>query len=199
MEKIVCIFVTHKMMKHTFIPFLILLFLNTTILKAQSGEYVSINKEKTTIIYFNPEIVPEVDEIKQATFEAFFTSVSDYYSSINNSKMLRVQNLIQYDDVNKTDIIESCKNNDAKFAVVPKVKFFKVGFGKYILSSQVIVSLKLYDAKGDFLYEKSYDTFRKKARILGSAENSIKLGTKGVLKMMTKELHKIKNNNPVPL
>ncbi len=199
MEKIVCIFVTHKMMKRTFIPFLILLFLNTTILKAQSGEYVSINKEKTTIIYFNPEIVPEVDEIKQATFEAFFTSVSDYYSSINNSKMLRVQNLIQYDDVNKTDIIESCKNNDAKFAVVPKVKFFKVGFGKYILSSQVIVSLKLYDAKGDFLYEKSYDTFRKKARILGSAENSIKLGTKGVLKMMTKELHKIKNNNPVPL
>lgn len=162
--------------------------------QAQENTSVSLNKAKYTILYFNPEIEPEVEEIKGATFEAFFSAVSDYYSGLKNTKILRSQTPITYNDVNKTDVTEGCFNNNAQFAVIPKVKFFKIGFGKYILSSQVIVSMKLYDAQGNLLSDSSYDTFKKKARILGSAENSVKLGTHGALKILRKEFQKGKRN-----
>ena len=183
-------------MKQTFTPFLLLfLFISLQSCQAQNASEVAFaSKSKNTIIYFNPEIEPEVDEIKQTTNDAFFNAVSDYFSQINNAKMLKVQIPVNYDDVNKTDVVDACKYNDAKFAVVPKVKFFKVGFGKYIFSSQVVVSMKLYDAEGNFISENSYDTFRKKARILGSAENSIKIGTLGALKMMMKDWRKNKRS-----
>ena len=181
-------------MKQTFTPFLLLfLFISLQSCQAQNlGEVTPASKSKNTIIYFNPEIEPEVEEIKQTTNDAFFHAVSDYFSSMSNAKMLQVQIPVNYNDVNKTDLMDACKYNDAKFAVVPKVKFFKVGFGKYIFSSQVVVSMKLYDANGNFISENSYDTFRKKARILGSAENSIKIGTLGALKMMMKDWRKNK-------
>ncbi len=148
------------------------------------------SKTKNTIVFLNPTIEPEVEEIKKTTNDAFFSSVTEYISSINNVKMLRVQMPVNYENESKADIMDACKNNDAQFAVVSKIKFFKVGFGKYILSSQVIVSMKLYDASGNFISENSYDTFRKKARILGSAENSIKIGTVGAIKMMRKDWRK---------
>lgn len=183
-------------MKQNFTPFLLLfLFISLYSCQAQNlGEIALPSKSKNTIIYFNPEIEPEVEEIKQTTNDAFFTAVSDYFSNMSNAKMLKVQIPIEYNDINKRDLIDACKYNDAKFAVVPKVKFFKVGFGKYIFSSQVVVSLKLYDAEGNFISENSYDTFRKKARILGSAENSIKIGTEGALKMMMKDWRKNKRS-----
>lgn len=151
------------------------------------------SKTKNTIIFFNPEIEPEVEEIKQATNDAFHSSVSNHFSSIN-AKMLKMEMPIQFNTVNINDIKDACKYNNAKFAVVPKIKFFKIGLGKYVFSSQVVVSLKLYNDSGEFLGENSYDTFRKKARILGSAENSVKIGTKGAVKMMLKDWRKLKND-----
>lgn len=184
-------------MKQTFTPFLLLfLFISLQSCQAQTvGELGFASKSKNTIVCFNLEIEPEVEEIKKATNDAFFNTVSDYFSNMSNVKMLKVQMPVNYNDVNIKDIADACKYNDAKFAVVPKVKFFKVGFGKYILSSQVIVSMKLYDADGNFISENSYDTFRKKARILGSAENSIKIGTVGALKMMIKDWRKNKRQS----
>ena len=104
--------------------------------------------------------------------------------------MLRVDSYIPFDSVNADHIKEFCKNNNAQFAVVPKVKYFKVGIGKYVFSNQVIVSMKLYDATGKFLAEADYDTFKKNARILGSAENSIKIGTEGAMNFIAKDLIK---------
>lgn len=190
------IFVIIKHMNKTFTPFLLLLI----IISIHSCEAQTVDdsdfssKSKNTIIYFNPEIEPEVEEVRQATNDAFFISVSDYFSNISNAKMLRIQMPINFKDVNVEDIKDACKYNNAKYAVIPKVKFFKVGIGNYVLSSQVVVSMKLYNEKGIFLSENSYDTFRKKARILGSAENSVKIGTLGALKMMMKDWRKNKRS-----
>ena len=73
-------------------------------------------------------------------------------------------------------------------AIIPKVKYFKVGFGKYVFSNQVVVSLKLYDSEGNYIMETSYDTYKGNARLLGSAENSVIIGTKGAIRKMEKEL-----------
>jgi hypothetical protein len=83
-------------------------------------------------------------------------------------------------------------NNDADFAIVPKVKYFKVGFGKYVFSNQVVISMKLFDATGNLLTETDYDTYRKNMRLLGSTENSIKIGTNGAIKGILKKLKKIR-------
>ena len=56
------------------------------------------------------------------------------------------------------------------------------------------VSMKLYDADGNFLAESDYDTYKKNARILGSAENSIKIGTEGVMNFISKDLTKSKKS-----
>ena len=81
-----------------------------------------------------------------------------------------------------------CRNNNADVAVIPKVKYFKVGFGKYVFSNQVIVSMKLYNANGDFVMETAYDTYKGNGRLLGSAENSVIIGTKGAIRKISKEL-----------
>ena len=70
------------------------------------------------------------------------------------------------------------------------MKYFKVGFGKYVFSNQVVVSLKIFNSSGELLAETSYDTYRKNGRLLGSAENSIKIGTNGALKNINKILRK---------
>lgn len=62
----------------------------------------------------------------------------------------------------------------ADLIVVPKVKYFKVGLGKYVLSNQVIVSMKAYNKMGDFVMEVAYDTYSGNGRLVGSAENSVK-------------------------
>ncbi|MFC6268456.1 pyruvate decarboxylase [Frigoriflavimonas asaccharolytica] len=181
-------------MNKTFSPiFLLLLFVSFHACNAQNLETQSYtSKTKNTIIFFNPEIEPAVEEIKQATNDAFFTSVSDHFGGVN-AKMLKMEMPIKFDSIDIKDIKDACKYNNAKFAVVPKIKFFKIGLGKYVFSSQVVVSMKLYNEAGEFLSENSYDTFRKKARILGSAENSVKIGTKGAVKLILKDWRKIKN------
>ena len=149
--------------------------------------------KKQNIIYFNPEIFPEVEEIKDPTYTAFYAATSEKSSPFRSYKSLRVDANIPYDFVDVNAIKEYCKNNNAQLAVVPKVKYFKVGFGKYVFSNQVIISMKLYDSMGNFLTETDYDTYKKNARILGSAENSIKIGTYGAVNRMGKNLRKSKS------
>ena len=150
------------------------------------------NKESKiqNVLYFNPEVFPDIKEIKEPTYSAFYSAVSGKMLQYRNYKMLRVDAEIPYDSVDVNSIKEFCYNNNAQFAIVPKVKYFKVGFGKYIFSNQVIVSMKLYDSKGNFVTEADYDTYRKNARILGSAENSIKIGTEGAMKSIARDVLK---------
>lgn len=145
------------------------------------------------ILYFNPEVFPDLDEIKEPTYTAFDAAVSGKVNHFRNLKMLRVDSNLPFDSADKKSIKEFCQNNNAVYAIVPKVKYFKVGFGKYIFSNQVIVSMKLYDASGELVSEADYDTFRKNARILGSAENSIKIGTEGAINSIAKDLSRSRN------
>ena len=158
---------------------------------ANTSPIAQSKAEKTqSILYFNPEIFPNIEEIKEPTYAAFYSTVSENMHLYKNFKMLRVDSEIPFDDEDGTLISEFCVNNNAQFAVVPKVKYFKVGFGKYVFSNQVVVSLKIFNASGELLAETSYDTYRKNGRLLGSAENSIKIGTNGALKNINKILRK---------
>lgn len=159
---------------------------------ALSAQSVLLNKEAKIykILYFNPEVFPDIEEIKEPTYTAFFSALSDQFSTSKNNKLLRVDYDIPFDEPQVASIVEFCKNNNAQYAVVPKVKYFKVGFGKYVFSNQVVVSMKIYNALGELMAESSYDTYRKNGRLLGSAENSIKIGTNGALKNLSKILRK---------
>lgn len=148
---------------------------------------IKISKVKT-VLYFNPEVFPDISEIKEPTYTAFYSATSDKMKSLGNIKYLQVDTPILFDDVNTETVREICQNNNADIAVVPKVKYFKVGFGKYVFSNQVIVSMKLYDSKGHFIMETSYDTYKGNGRLLGSASNSVIIGTKGAIRKMNKEL-----------
>lgn len=142
------------------------------------------------VIYFNPEIYPNIEEIKEPTNLAFFSAVSDRVAGMHSNRMIRVESPIEYDNVDAAAIREFCKNNNADFAVIPKVKYFKLGIGQYVFSNQVVVSMKLYDAQGNYISESSYDTYRRNMRMLGSTENSVKIGTGGAMKDMLKDLRK---------
>lgn len=155
------------------------------------------NKTKK-ILYFNPEVEPDIEEIKEPTNLAFFSAVSDNFSGRKN-KILRAEVQIPFDHVEKQTITDYCMNNDADFAVVPKVRYFKVGIGKYIFSNQVVVSMKLFDASGNLVTETDYDTYRKNMRLLGSTENSIKIGTDGAIKDILKKLRKLKASGEAEL
>lgn len=187
------IFALHKTMKNLYIfatQFIVLLLLTPSgTLSAQSG---LLYKDAKTyqILYFNPEVFPDIEEIKEPTYLAFFTALSDQLSASKSNKLLRVDYNISFDEPESGIIAEFCENNNAQYAVVPKVKYFKVGFGKYVFSNQVIVSMKIYNATGELIAETSYDTYRKNGRLLGSAENSIKIGTNGALKNINKILRK---------
>jgi len=148
---------------------------------------IKIPKMKT-VLYFNPEVFPEIPEIKEPTYSAFHSAASDEMKSLGNFKYLHIDIPVFFDEVDTVAIKDLCKNNNAEVAIVPKVKYFKVGLGKYVFSNQVIVSLKLYDADGNFVMETAYDTYKGNGRLLGSAENSVIIGTKGALQKMNKEL-----------
>ncbi|ASW74304.1 hypothetical protein IQ37_07885 [Chryseobacterium piperi] len=165
------------------------LLIGITSVKAQKG--ASEDKIKK-ILYFNPEVEPDIEEIKEPTNHAFFSAVSDNLSGYKKNKMLRAEIQIPFDSVDAQTIVDYCINNEADFAIVPKVKYFKVGIGKYVFSNQVIVSMKLFDASGSLITETDYDTYRKNMRLLGSAENFIKIGTNGAIKGILKKLRKIK-------
>ena len=151
-------------------------------------------KKVQRIVYFNPEIFPNYEGIRDPTNKAFFNTVTNELRYYGDYKILRVDTPIIYDSVDTQSIKDYCKYNNAEIAVVPKIKYFKVGIGKYVFSNQVIVSMKLYDADGNFLAESDYDTYKKNARILGSAENSIKIGTEGVMNFISKDLTKSKKS-----
>ena len=146
-----------------------------------------ISKVKT-VLYFNPEVFPDISEIKEPTYSAFYIATSDKMKSLGNIKYLQVDTPISFDEVDTKTVKEICQNNNADAAIIPKVKYFKVGFGKYVFSNQVIVSMKLYDSKGNFIMETSYDTYKGNGRLLGSASNSVIIGTKGAIRKIHKEL-----------
>lgn len=144
------------------------------------------------IIYFQPTVYPEIEEIKSPTNQAFFSAVTDQMKLYSKMKVIQMDNAMEYDTVDTASIKEFCVNNNAEVAIIPKVKYFKVGLGKYVFSNQVLVSLKLFDKEGNFLMETEYDTYKGNARLVGSAENSIKIGTKGAIRKMKRELTKKK-------
>jgi hypothetical protein len=171
----------------TFTTFTALLFVGISSLKAQKNTGDKVKK----VLYFNPEVDPDIEEIKEPTNTAFFSAVSDNLSERKN-RMLKTETQISFDSIDKKTIADYCDNNDADFAIVPKVRYFKVGIGKYVFSNQVIVSMKLFDAEGNLLTETDYDTYRKNMRLLGSTTNSVKIGTNGAIKGILKQLRKLK-------
>ncbi len=100
--------------------------------------------------------------------------------------MLRAEVQVPFDSIDKQTIMDYCSNNDADFAIVSKVRYFKVGFGKYVFSNQVVVSMKLFGADGNLVTETDHDTYRKNMRLLGSTVNSVKIGTEGAIKGIIK-------------
>lgn len=182
--------------RFTLSTFILLLITGLSEIAAQdiviNTEQRTGNRESQNIIYFTPSIYPDVAEIKDATNEAFFSAVSDSYVNNRSRRMVRVDMPVTYEDADRNTIREICINNNATHAVVPHVKFFKVGLGQFVFSSQVVVSMKLYDAEGNFVSESSYDTFRKNARIMGSAQNSIRIGTNGVLRELSQNIKRKK-------
>lgn len=145
------------------------------------------------VIYFQPTVFPEIEEIKPPTNQAFFSAVTDQMSLYSgNIKTVQMDSSMDYDNVDTEYIKEVGKNNNAEAIIVPKVKYFKVGIGKYVFSNQVLVSLKLYDSDGNLIMENQYDTYKGNARLIGKAENSIKVGTKGAIKDLIKNLRKLK-------
>lgn len=160
-----------------------------------SGQFVKQSdfpksKESYKIVYFAPEIAPDVDEIKPPSYQAFFDSVTNKLSPFDQIKIDRLQTVMEYDMVDTQTIQEICKNNTANLVVVPKIQYFKVGLGKYVFSNQVVVSMKLYNAEGELIKEASYDTFKRNKRLLRSTENSIKIGTNGVMNDLLKTIKK---------
>ncbi|UKB85221.1 pyruvate decarboxylase [Chryseobacterium sp. MEBOG06] len=171
----------------SFTAVIIFLAIGFTSVKAQKNTDDKIRK----VLYFNPEVEPDIDEIKDPTNNAFFDAVSDNFSGKRN-KMLRAEVQVSYDSIDRQTIMDYCVNNDADFAIVSKVRYFKVGFGKYVFSNQVVVSMKLFDADGNFVTESDHDTYRKNMRLLGSTVNSVKMGTEGAIKGIIKKLRKLK-------
>lgn len=163
-----------------------------TSISAIKAQKTNAHDKIKRILYFNPEVEPDLEEIKDPTNNAFFSTVSDNVSTFKRNRMLRSEVQVSFDSIDAKTISEYSKNNDADFVIVPKVKYFKVGLGKYVFSNQVIVSLKLFDAEGNFIASSDYDTYRKNMRLLGSTENSIKIGTNGAMKSILKELRKQK-------
>lgn len=182
-------------MKKILLPLFLTFYVSTLLISCANygdalhykNKDVKVSKIKT-ILYFNPEVFPDISEIKEPTYNAFYSATSDKMRSLGNVKYLQVDSPMSFDDVDTKTIKEICENNNADVAVVPKVKYFKVGFGKYVFSNQVIVSMKLYDSKGHFIMETSYDTYKGNGRLLGSASNSVIIGTKGAIRKMNKEL-----------
>ncbi|WP_312075663.1 pyruvate decarboxylase [Chryseobacterium sp.] len=167
---------------------ILLLIFGLNIQKISAQKHDEIQK----ILYFNPEVEPDVEEIKEPTNFAFFSAVSDNTSLNRRTKMIKTETQLSFETNDQQTISDYALNNDADFVTVSKVKYFKVGLGKYVFSNQVVVSMKLFDKTGKLITESSYDTYKKNMRLLGSAENSIKIGTAGALKTIQKNLRKLK-------
>ena len=155
---------------------------------SSNGEGKIKAKKVHKIVYFSPEVFPNYDGIIEPTNKAFFNTVTNELKNYGDYRVLRVDTPVSYDTVDIQSIKDYCKNNDAEAAIIPKVKYFKVGIGKYVFSNQVIISMKLYNSDGELVMENSFDTYRGKGRLLGSAENSVNIGTSNVIKNLITEL-----------
>lgn len=138
---------------------------------------VVVQKKKKTILYTRLNIFPEVEEIREVTENHFFNTIYERISKSNDLRILQTNGYVNMEENLQGQVTELCQNNDADFVVIPSIKFFKVGFGKYIFSSQVVVTLDLYNAQGHLVSSSVYDTLKRKGRMFGSAESSIKKGT----------------------
>ena len=155
-------------------------------------------KHVDRIVYFDPEVFPNYDGIKSPTNLALYSAVSDELKKYGNFKIMHINEPIKYDSIDSETVKELCINNGAEVAIIPKVKYFKVGLGKYVFSNQVIISMKLYNNDGNLIIENSYDTYKGSGRLLGSAENSVKIGTSHVIRNMISELRSKNNNISAP-
>ena len=155
-------------------------------------------KHVDRIVYFDPEVFPDYDGIKSPTSLALYSAVSDELKKYGNFKIMHINEPVKYDSIDGNLVKELCINNGAEVAVIPKVKYFKVGLGKYVFSNQVIISMKLYNNDGNLVIENSYDTYKGSKRLLGSAENSLKIGTSHVIKNMITELRSKSKSAPAP-
>lgn len=142
------------------------------------------------ILYLQPDVFPIIEEIKQPTSHAFSSTVAEYSSLYNGIKIIPIEHSMNYENTDNEYIKELSHNNNADAIIIPKVKYFKVGLGKYVFSNQVLVSLKLFSSNGNLLLETEYDTYKGNARLIGKAENSIKIGTRKALKQLLKNLRK---------
>ena len=176
-------------------PILVLSVLAITALcftKVAAQHFSSDNPNKKKVLYFKPSIEPQIEEISEPTYSIFSSTISDKISLLKKFNILPNDAVMDYDEIDQQSISEYCKNNDADYAIVPKVKYFKVGIGKYVFSNQVIASMKLFDRDGVLISETHYDTYRKNKRLLGSTTNSVKIGVNGATDSIFKELKKIK-------
>lgn len=154
-------------------------------------EVLVSGKKKEVFLYTSPHIIPDMEEIRDATETSFFDTVSDKMSQLSHAKFLYANASLTEEDENfHQHISELCLNNGADYAVLPTIKFFKVGLGKYIFSSQVAITLRVYKADGTPLFLGTFDTFKKKGRMFGSAENAIRKGTEGALRQLHKNIKK---------
>ncbi len=140
------------------------------------------------IIVINPEVYPDIPEVKPPTYVAFMSAFSDKIREYGQFRLMTIDTPMIYDSVDTAMLTKLCDNNRCDLAVVPKVKYFKVGLGKFVFSNQVVISMKLYDKEGNMLAETSYDTYRGHMRLTRSAESSIKLGVEGALEKLSREL-----------
>ncbi|SQG05780.1 Uncharacterised protein [Elizabethkingia meningoseptica] len=144
------------------------------------------------IVYLTPEIYPDFEGLEEPTYQAFFSAATDKLYDLGDIKLSKIDIPMPYDTIDVPVLKTLCNNNMADLIVVPKVKYFKVGLGKYVLSNQVVVSMKAYNKMGDFVMEVAYDTYSGNGRLIGSAENSVKIGTSGAIQKMFKEFRKRK-------
>ncbi|QCX53846.1 pyruvate decarboxylase [Elizabethkingia sp. JS20170427COW] len=144
------------------------------------------------IVYLNPEIYPKFEALQEPTDMAFYSATSDRFRKMGDIQLARIDSPMEYDKIDIPTLKELCENNLGDLIVVPHVKYFKVGLGKYVFSNQVLVRLKVYNKEGKFVMETNYDTYKAGGKLKGSAENYVETGASEVFQKMFKELKKQK-------
>ena len=105
----------NAMMKLYFLPFLVLSIISVTACKSVKGTNLTASKDSKNqnILYFNPEVFPDIEEIKEPTYSAFYAAVSGKIDDYRHYKMMRVDSYISFDSVDVEAIKEFCRNNNA--------------------------------------------------------------------------------------
>lgn len=152
-------------------------------------------KQNYQIVYFNPQIEPNIEEIKFPTYQAFFDGMTQKTATYDNIRIMRIDDPQSYQNVDLDMVRSVCKHNQSNIAIVPKIKYFKVGLGKYVFSNQVVVTLKMYDANGNLLAESEHDTYKKNRKLLSNTENSIRMGVSGAMDGLLKKLKYLERRN----